>query len=107
MEFTMIETGWLSILPPIIAIALALLTKEVYSSLFAGILIGGLFFSGFSFEGTFNHILNDGLIKVLSDPYLFSRVRMTLAAVLSDWSLRMVSLSAGMPPMYFFHLSVE
>ena len=32
MEFTMIETGWLSILPPIIAIALALITKEVYSS---------------------------------------------------------------------------
>ena len=30
----MIETGWLSILPPIIAIVLALITKEVYSSLF-------------------------------------------------------------------------
>ena len=40
MEFTMIETGWLSLLPPIIAIALALLTKEVYSSLFIGLFSG-------------------------------------------------------------------
>ena len=45
MEFTMIETGWLSILPPIIAIALALITKEVYSSLFIGILSGTLIYS--------------------------------------------------------------
>lgn len=45
MEFTMIETGWLSILPPIIAIALALLTKEVYSSLFLGLFSGMLIYS--------------------------------------------------------------
>lgn len=63
-----IGTFW-ALVPALIAICLALITKEVYSSLFAGILIGALFFSGFSFEGTFNHILNDGLIKVLSDPY--------------------------------------
>lgn len=55
--------------PAIVAIVLALITKEVYSSLFIGIVIGALFFSGFSFEGTFNHVINDGLIKVLSDPY--------------------------------------
>ena len=48
MEFTMIETGWLSILPPIIAIALALLTKEVYSSLFIGIGSGMLIYAAFS-----------------------------------------------------------
>ncbi len=48
MEFTMIETGWLSILPPIIAIALALLTKEVYSSLFIGIGSGMLIYAFFS-----------------------------------------------------------
>ena len=40
MEFTMIETGWVSLLPPIIAITLALLTKEVYSSLFIGLFSG-------------------------------------------------------------------
>ena len=45
MEFTMIETGWLSLLPPIIAIALALLTKEVYSSLFIGLSAGTLIYT--------------------------------------------------------------
>ena len=44
MEFTMIETGWLSVLPPLIAITLALITKEVYSSLFAGIISGVLIY---------------------------------------------------------------
>ena len=47
MEFTMIETGWLSLLPPIIAIALALLTKEVYSSLFIGLFSGMLIYTAF------------------------------------------------------------
>ena len=61
-------TFW-ALVPPIIAIVLALITKEVYSSLFVGILVGGLFYSGFSFEGTFNHIFNDGYIAVLSDSY--------------------------------------
>ena len=45
MEFAMIETGWLSLLPPIIAIALALATKEVYSSLFIGLFSGMLIYS--------------------------------------------------------------
>ena len=51
MEFTMIETGWLSLLPPIIAIALALMTKEVYSSLFIGLFSGMLIYT-FSGGGT-------------------------------------------------------
>lgn len=45
MEFQMIETGWLSILPPVIAITLALITKEVYSSLFVGIFSGMLIYA--------------------------------------------------------------
>ena len=45
MDFVMIETGWLSLLPPIIAIALALITKEVYSSLFIGVLSGMCIYS--------------------------------------------------------------
>ena len=61
-------TFW-ALVPPIVAIVLALITKEVYSSLFIGILVGGLFFSGFSFEGTLTHIFNDGLIASLSDSY--------------------------------------
>ena len=64
----MYGTFW-ALLPPIVAILLALITKEVYSSLFVGIIVGGLFYSGFSFEGTMNHIFSDGLIIVLSDPY--------------------------------------
>ena len=44
MGVEMIEAGWLSILPPLIAIVLALKTKEVYSSLFAGVLSGMLIY---------------------------------------------------------------
>ena len=62
----MYATFW-ALLPPIIAIALALITKEVYSSLFVGILVGGLFYAGFNLEGTLTHIVNDGFLTVLSD----------------------------------------
>ena len=62
------QTFW-SLVPPVIAIALALITKEVYSSLFIGIITGALLYSGYSFEGTLNHIFNDGVIAVLSDSY--------------------------------------
>ncbi|XCP86614.1 Na+/H+ antiporter NhaC family protein [Roseburia hominis] len=58
-----------ALVPPIVAIGLALITKEVYSSLFIGILVGGLFYSGFQFEGTITHIFQDGIIGVLSDSY--------------------------------------
>ena len=64
----MYGTFW-SLVPPLVAIALALITKEVYSSLFVGILVGALFYSGFSFETTVTHILNGGFIAVLSDSY--------------------------------------
>lgn len=59
----------LSLLPPVIAIALALITKEVYSSLFVGILVGGLLYSNFSFEGTVLHAFQDGIVASLSDGY--------------------------------------
>ncbi|MCI8616147.1 MAG: Na+/H+ antiporter NhaC family protein [Lachnospiraceae bacterium] len=65
---SMYATFW-ALVPPIVAIVLALITKEVYSSLFVGILVGGLFYSGFDFEGTFTHIFNDGFVAVLSDSY--------------------------------------
>ena len=60
-------TIW-SLLPPIVAIALALITKEVYSSLFIGIVVGGFLYAG-SFVGMMEHIFTDGLIAVLSDSY--------------------------------------
>ena len=70
MEYVpaMYATFW-ALIPPVVAIVLALITKEVYSSLFVGILVGGLFYSGFSFEGTIVHIFEDGIIGVLSDSY--------------------------------------
>ena len=65
---SMYATFW-ALVPPIVAIALALITKEVYSSLFVGILVGALFYSGFHFEGTIVHLMQDGFIGVLSDSY--------------------------------------
>ena len=75
-----VQQSFWALVPPILAISLALATKEVYSSLFAGILAGGLLYSGFNFEGTINHIFNGvyevegeevkyGIINVLSDSY--------------------------------------
>ncbi len=64
----MYATFW-ALVPPIVAIILALLTKEVYSSLFIGILVGGLFYANFSFEGTLTHIFNEGMIPQLADSY--------------------------------------
>ncbi|MBR3894240.1 MAG: Na+/H+ antiporter NhaC family protein [Clostridia bacterium] len=58
-------TLW-ALLPPVIAIGLALITKEVYSSLFIGILSGALLASDFSFTGTIDGIINDGLISAVS-----------------------------------------
>jgi tetracycline resistance efflux pump len=63
---SVVNSAW-ALFPPIVAIALALITKEVYSSLFIGILTGALLFSGFQFTGTLNHIFTDGMITVLSD----------------------------------------
>ena len=62
------NTFW-SLLPPIIAIALALITKEVYSSLFLGILVGGLLYSNFAFEATILHVFNDGIVASVTDSY--------------------------------------
>lgn len=82
MDFNFIGTYW-SLLPPVVAIALALKTKEVYSSLFIGIVLGAVLFClsmGTGFEGFITHLMNDtvgegadaksyGLIHCLSDPW--------------------------------------
>ena len=62
------STFW-SLLPPIIAIALALITKEVYSSLFVGILAGGLLYANFNFETTVVHVFQEGFIASVADAY--------------------------------------
>ncbi|MCR5674208.1 MAG: Na+/H+ antiporter NhaC family protein [Lachnospiraceae bacterium] len=63
-----VNSFW-ALIPAIIAIALALITKEVYSSLFIGILVGGVLYSGFSFTGTMEHVFVDGMITQLSDSW--------------------------------------
>ena len=59
------NTAW-SLLPPVIAIVLALITKEAYSALFIGVLVGSLFTCGFAPVATLDTILNDGLITAIS-----------------------------------------
>ena len=59
------NTAW-SLLPPVIAIVLALITKEAYSALFIGVLVGSLFTCGFVPVTTLDTILNDGLIAAIS-----------------------------------------
>jgi Na+/H+ antiporter NhaC len=62
------ETAW-ALTPPVIAIALALITKEVYSSLFLGILTGAFLNAGFDLVGTLNQVFQQGLLTVLSDKW--------------------------------------
>ena len=60
-----VKTFW-SLVPPLVAIVLALITKEVYSSLFVGIVVGGLFATNFDVVGAVDTIVNDGLIASVS-----------------------------------------
>jgi len=60
-----VGTLW-SLFPPVVAICLALLTKEVYSSLFIGILVGGLLATGFNPIHTVDTVVNDGFISAVS-----------------------------------------
>ena len=66
-EPALYASAW-AIVPPIAAILLALITKEVYSSLFIGIVIGGVLYAG-NFEVTLNHVISDGIVGSLSDSY--------------------------------------
>ena len=59
-----IGTLW-SLFPPVVAICLALLTKEVYSSLFIGILVGGLLSTGFKPIVTVDSIITDGFVSAI------------------------------------------
>ena len=63
-----INTFW-SLVPPIIAIVLALLTKEVYSSLFIGIVGGSLMLNNFNLENTMNRVFTGGFITSVTDAY--------------------------------------
>ena len=60
-----VGTFW-AMVPPLVAIALALITKEVYSSLFIGIVLGGLLAANWKPVGALDYVLNDGLIAAVS-----------------------------------------
>ena len=62
----MVGTAW-SLVPAVVAIVLALITKEVYSSLFVGIIMGGLFYANFNIEGAIIHIFQDGIVGTYAD----------------------------------------
>ena len=61
----MFGTVW-ALVPPVIAIGLALITKEVYSSLFIGVAVGGLFYAGLNI-GALDTVLNDGIVAAVAD----------------------------------------
>lgn len=84
-------TAW-AILPPLIAIGLALITKEVYSSLFLGILSGAVLYAGADFSGIMTHLLNDGIIASLSDSY---NVGILIFLVVLGTIVAMLNMSGG------------
>ncbi len=63
---SMYGTFW-ALVPPLVAIVLALIIKEAYSSLFVGVLIGAFFCASFSPIGTLDTMLNDGFITAIAD----------------------------------------
>ncbi len=60
---------WWAIFPPLLAILLALITKEVHSALFIGIGAGGMLYANFNLEVAFNQVMREGFIKSIADPY--------------------------------------
>ena len=84
-------TAW-AVLPPLIAIVLALTTKEVYSSLFLGVVVGAVLFAGADFDGIVNHVLQDGLIASLSDGW---NVGILIFLVILGIIVALMNLSGG------------
>jgi len=84
-ESGMYGTFW-ALVPPIVAIALALITKEAYSSLFVGILVGALLHCQFKPVATLDTIINDGLITAIADNagiFLFLVILGTIVALVN------------------------
>lgn len=84
-DFTFANTLW-AMLPPVVAIGLALITKEVYSSLFIGVVVGALMHAKFSFTTTVDTVVSDGLISAVSDTagiFIFLVILGTLVALVN------------------------
>ena len=91
-------TAW-AVLPPLIAIVLALITKEVYSSLFIGIVTGAVLYAGADFDGILNHLLYEevgeskyGIISALSDTW---NVGILIFLVILGIIVALMNLSGG------------
>ena len=84
MEYEMIETGWISILPPLIAITLALITKEVYSSLFLGLFSGMAIYVAYAHEpfvAVFSHAFDMMAEKIADNSYMIIFLALLWAVV--------------------------
>ena len=91
-------TAW-AVLPPLIAIVLALITKAVYSSLFLGVLTGAILYAGADFDGILNHLLYEevgdnkfGIISALSDTW---NVGILIFLVILGIIVALMNLSGG------------
>ncbi len=84
--------SFLALLAPIIAIVLALITKEVYSSLVIGIIVGGLIYAGGNLEVMLTHVVCDGFIASVADSY---NVGILIFLVLLGTLVAMVNKSGG------------
>ncbi len=92
MEFTMVEAGWISLLPPLIAIVLALVTKEVYSSLLAGLFSGTIIYavcSGGGFVSAIATAFDMMYTKIADNAYMIIFLGLLWAVVM------LVSKSGG------------
>ncbi len=92
MDFQIIETGIFSVLPPLIAIALALITKEVYFSLFLGLVSGVAIYSIAAGETVFaavSHLFDMMFSKISSNAYMIIFLGLLWAVVM------LVSKSGG------------
>ena len=105
---TFVGTFW-SLVPAVVAIVLTLITKEVYSSLFLGIIMGALFFTGFNPVAAFETVVKGGFVSVLSDSYnvgilIFLVVLGTVVALLNksggskafgEWAAKNIKTKTG------------
>ena len=98
-----IGTFW-SLVPPLVAIVLALITKEVYSSLFCGIVVGALLYNQFSLVPTVDTIVQQGLIASVTGTagnFIFLAVLGALIMLLVVWFVFQVIFAVSCQSSFF------
>ena len=97
MDFTPdVYATFLSLLPPLIAITMALITKEVYSSLFIGIVTGALLYSNFNLEMAFNTLVGNGNeAGIIPSMATESHCAMLIFFVLLSWITAVINQSGA------------